>query len=144
MTKPQPSKAQAIHTASDAPGGYLPSDQLNRANTFALMRLALEATLTGDRNAVLTAVREAIADYAPEFSGHRDALARSVVLAEATGRFRDLETAVAAKVSFFAHAESATLGAAPRRPDATQIHAAALALANKAKAEQHRVRFSNY
>lgn len=144
MTKSKTFKAQAIYTTSDAPGGYLPSAQLDRANAFASMRLALEAAMNGDRNAVAAAVREAIADFEPEFTCHTVALVEAIGRTEIQGRLRDLENVVEEKVRFFAAAESGTLTTAPKHLDETQIQATELGRINLAKAEQFRVRTKNF
>ena len=144
MNKPKTPKAQAVYTPSDMPGGYLPTAQLDRANAFASMRLALEAALKGDRNVVAAAVREAVADFAPEFNSHAVALAEAASRAEAQGRLRDLESVVTEKIRFFASAESGTLMTAKKHRDEAQIHATALLEINVAAAEKFRVRTTNY
>jgi hypothetical protein len=140
MTKTKTPKAEALYIASNKPGGYLPSEQLDRANAFASMRIALGAALDGDRNNVTAAIREAVVSFAPEFASHRNEILQAAVRAEATGRIRDLENIVAAKVNFFAYAESATLGTAPQHADADTIQARNLLEANTARASQYRVR----
>ena len=144
MTKSKTSTAQATYTASDKPGGYLPSIELDRANAFALMRIALEAVLTGDRNAVPEAVRDCVATYSPEFDGHRVRLLQAVDRVAAGGQSRDLEALVAGTARFFAEAESATATTAPKLPNESEIHATELNRVNAANADKHRVRYSNY
>lgn len=144
MTKSKTTTTQAVYIATNKPGGYLPSDQLDRANAFAAMRLALEGTLLGDRNRVAAAVREAVVDFAPEFASHRESLIKAADRAEASGRLRELEGVVDAKISFFVQAESGTLITAPKNLDASQIHAAELARINSAHTDKYRVRTYNY
>ena len=104
----------------------------------------MESALSGDRNRVAAAVREAVVDFAPQFSSHRETLLNAAARADTSGRLRDLESVVDAKISFFVQAESGTLVTAPKNLDAAQIQAAELARVNSAHTEKHRVRFHNY
>ncbi len=143
MTKPN-TKPTPPHQPSNKPGGFLASPELDRANTFASMRVGLEAVLAGDRNAVSTAVSAAVATYSPEFFSHAKSLLDTMVLVATTGRARDLEIAIASKIDFFKWAESSTLSTVPRHSDADQLHAAELHRQTKAEADRFRVRHNNY
>ncbi|PZQ74912.1 MAG: hypothetical protein DI563_11035 [Variovorax paradoxus] len=136
--------AQPLYSASDKPGGFLPSAELDRANTFAVMRLALEGVLSADRSAVAGALRAAVEGYSPEFRSHAEDLTASASLAEVAGHTRKLESAIADKVAFFKSAESGTLATAPRRASEVEIHARELLRTTTAAAESYRVRHNNY
>lgn len=69
MTKKTPVQAFAPLAPSTAPGGYRPSQELDRLNEFARMAFELEAALT-DRSAQVDAVCAATAGYLPEFRCH--------------------------------------------------------------------------
>lgn len=144
MTK-KTAKAQFTPILSGtAPGSYLPSPELARANEFARMLFDLEQSIE-DRNATPAALREAVSTYLPEFAGHARDLLESIAFVEAGHRKpSDLEKAIEAKIEFMRSAVSAVLSFSPRHPDEAVIHATALHLANTAAADRHRVRYSNY
>lgn len=68
-----------------APGSFLPSPELARANEFARMLFDLEQSIE-DRNATPAALREAVSTYQPEFAGHARDLLESIAFVEAGHR----------------------------------------------------------
>ena len=135
---------QPLYVASDAPGGFLPSEALDRANAFASKRLALEAAITAPRDQVAEAVRVASAGWTGMFAGHTDDLTQAAAHADSAGSVRDLEALVLQKVALFAWGESGAAGLAPKLPDRFQLHAAELARLSAAESDKHRVRYKNY
>lgn len=143
---PTPPKTipQLLYVASNAPGGFLPSEELDRANAFASKRIALEAAIEMPRDQVAQAVRVAVSGWTGMFTAHADDLARAADFADHIGRVRKLEAYVLDKVALFASGESGALIHAPKHLDRFQLHAAELARSSAAVADTHRVRHWNY
>lgn len=144
MPTPKIEKTQNYYAASETPGGYLQSDQLDRTNAFAAMRLALEAALSCERGAVAESVSRAISNWRPEFRNHADDLREAVSRAAMSGNPRALEAVVAMKHETLRQAESMALSDVPRRADAVTLQARELERVNREAAERHRVRTYNY
>ena len=138
-TTPQP-----VYVASNAPGGFLPSEELDRANAFASKRIALEAAIDKPRDEVAEAVLVAVHGWAGMFTSHAYDLARAANDADSIGHVRKLEACVLDKVALFASGESGALIHAPKHLDRFQLHAAELARSSAAVADTHRVRHWNY
>ena len=100
-TPKTPAATQPLYVASDAPGGFLPSEELDRANAFASKRLALEAVLSGSRDQVVEAVRGAVAGWTGMFASHTNDLTQAADNSDAAGHVRHLEAFILEKISWF-------------------------------------------
>jgi hypothetical protein len=118
---------------SNAPGGYLDTPELDRANEFGRMAFDLEQALLDRANTT-----EAVKAVADTFNPEQAHQGRELL--EVIGRIeagfvpaRVLEILAERYASDFRNVQRGYLsGLAPRHPDLMQIHAAKLAEANKA------------
>jgi len=118
---------------SNAPGGYLDTPELDRANEFGRMAFELEQALS-DRASATSAVKAVVDAFNPEQAHQGRELVAVISRIEAGfAPIRVLETLAERYASDFRSVQSGYLSAlAPRHPDAMQIHAAKLAEDNKA------------
>jgi hypothetical protein len=133
-----------LYVASTAPGGLLPSAELDRANEFASKRLALETAIALPRDQIADALRSAGSDWADMFESHASELMQAAARADSLGHVRELEALVLQKVSLFSWGESSAVTLAPKHPDRFQIKAAEIERLNAVVNDKHRVRHWNY
>ena len=126
---------------SNKPGGYLDTPELERANDFGRMAFDIEQALA-DRNNVPEAMKAAALALTPEQIGQANILLQIIAMVEAGGmRVRQLEEAAERFVVEFKRVQGSYLDSlALKNPDASQIHASALAEKNKVTQHQTRGR----